>query len=182
MSTYFEQIKLLGLDGKSNASQLPSAAAIISEPLPRPVREKANRIPATRNLERVRPLLTLQRYWRTSALFAISVFCPTTIATFLTKPVYEPTLTLEIDPPGTQAFMLERGAVGSNEAEYLETQSKKLESDELALSVIRTLRLDQDPDFAGPSRTKLNLVTAAPVNQTGVALSPQENDALTTFK
>ncbi len=182
MSTYFEQIKFLGLDGKSKTSQLPSAAATTSPQLPRSVRERANQIPAARNQELVRPLLTLQKYWRTSALFALTVFCATAIATFLTKPVYEPTLTLEIDPPGTQAFMLERGAVGSNEAEYLETQSKKLESDELALSVIRTLRLDQDPDFAGPSRTKLNLVTAAPVNQTGVALSPQENDALTTFK
>jgi len=182
MSTYFEQIKLLGLDDKSNASQLPSAAATISQPLPRPVRERASRIPATRNQERVRPLLTLQRYWRTSALFAISVFCATAIATFLTKPVYEPTLTLEVDPPGTQAFMLERGAAGSNDAEYLETQSKKLESDELAIHVIRKLRLDQDPDFASPSKIRQTFVGAARVNETALALSPQENDALITFK
>ena len=182
MSTYFEQIKLLGLDDKGNTSQLPSAAATISQRLPHSARERTSRIPATRNQERVRPLLTLQKYWRTSALFAISVFCATAIATFLTKPVYEPTLTLEIDPPGTQAFMLERGAAGSNDAEYLETQSKKLESDELAISVIRKLRLDQDPDFASPSKIRQTLAGAARVNETAPALSPQESDALTTFK
>ena len=181
MSTYFEQIKLLGLDGQNNTSQVPSAAAIAPR-LPRSVRERANQIPATRNQDRVRPLLTLQRYWRTSALFAISVFCVTVIATFLTKPVYEPTLTLEIDPPGTQAFMLDRGVAGSNDAEYLETQSKKLESGELAVSVIRKLRLDQDPDFASPSKIRQTLAGAARVSETALALSPQENDALTTFK
>ena len=181
MSTYFEQIKLLGLDGQNNPSHVPSAAAI-SPRLPRSVREREYQNPATRNQERIRPLLTLQRYWRTSALFAISVFCVTVIATLLTKPVYEPMLTLEIDPPGTQAFMLDRGVAGSNDAEYLETQSKKLESDELAVSVIRKLRLDQDPDFASPSKTRQTLAGAAHVNETALALSPQENDALITFK
>lgn len=182
MSTYFEQIKLLGLDGQTNTSQVPSTAATISSQLPRSVRERPNQISTTRNQERVRPLLTLQRYWSTSALFAICVFCVTAIATLLTKPVYEPTLTLEIDPPGTQAFMLDRGAAGSNDAEYLETQSKKLESDELALSVIRKLRLDQDPDFATPSKIRQTFAGAARTNETALALSPQENDALITFK
>lgn len=125
---------------------------------------------------------TLHKYWRSSALFAVSVFGATLIATLLTKPVYEPIVTLEIDPPGTQAFALEREGAGSNDAEYLETQSKMLESDELALSVIRKLQLDKDPDFVSPSIFERNVVLAAHGDQKGTELSPRENAALITFK
>ena len=44
-------------------------------------------------------------------------------------------------------FALQAGAQLANDQDYLETQSKKLTTDTLALSVIRDLRLDKNPEF-----------------------------------
>jgi polysaccharide biosynthesis transport protein len=125
-------------------------------------------------------LFILQKHWRLSALFGVCVFVGVAVATFLTKPLYEPAVTLEIDPPGTQAFSLERDAgEGSDDAEYLETQAKKLQSDELALAVIRKLDLDHNPDFVrtpNPSRA-----AAAQTHEAAVPPGSAENAALSTF-
>lgn len=181
MSKNFELLRLLQQDSKNKTLQV-SSDPVLPERLPDSARERSTWVRATRNKEGMRALATLQKYWRTSVLFALTVFGGTALATFLTKPVYEPTVTLEIDPPGTQAFTLERGALDSNDAEYLETQSKMLDSDELALGVIRKLHLDQDPDFARPPRFRPNVGSTVNVNQTIIELSPQENAALLTFK
>lgn len=99
----------------------------------------------------------LLRHWRWSALFAAVVVLTATAITFLMKPVYEPTATLEIDPPGAELFSLQGTGPSYNEAEYLQTQAQNLQSEQLALSVIRELHLDQNPEFAGrgePDDTK----------------------------
>src|SRR5437660_1168550 len=66
-------------------------------------------------------LSILEKHWHLSVLFAVCVFVGVAIATLLARPVYEPAVTLEIDPPGTQALSLERSAgEGSDDAQYLE--------------------------------------------------------------
>ncbi len=128
-------------------------------------------------------LSILQKHWILSALFAVSVFVSVTIATLLTKPVYAPAVTLEIDPPGTQALSLERSTgEGSDDAQYLETQAKTLQSDELALAVIRKLGLDHNPNFVNTSRQKQNLTETGHTNEAAVQLGPGENAALNTFR
>ena len=106
MSKTFEQIKLLEQNGQSGRLQLP--AKVSPKYLPSSRRQKSGRVQETQNQDWTRAIFILQKHWRLFALFAIGVFLSTAIATFLTKPVYEPAVMLEIDPPGTQAFALER--------------------------------------------------------------------------
>jgi capsular exopolysaccharide synthesis family protein len=129
-----------------------------------------------------RLLSTLQKHWRLSALFGVCVFVGVATATFWTRPVYEPAATLEIDPPGTQAFSLERGGEGSDDAQYLETQAKNLQSDELALAVIRTLGLEHDPDFVDTSRSNQDRADAAQTIEGAVQPEPSESSVLSTFR
>ncbi len=180
MSKTFEQIKLLEQNGQSGRLQLP--AKVSPKYLPSSRRQKSGRVQETQNQDWTRAIFILQKHWRLFALFAIGVFLSTAIATFLTKPVYEPAVMLEIDPPGTQAFALERGSGDSSDAEYLETQAKMLESDELALGVIRKLHLDHDPDFVNTSKPNQNLADTGHANETPVRLTSRENAALTTFR
>ena len=129
-----------------------------------------------------RLLFILQKHWRLSALFAGGVFFGVVLATLLTRPLYEPTVTVEIDPPGTQTFSLERSqGEGLDYAQYLETQAKKLESDELALDVIRKLGLDHDPDFADMSRRNARQ-TEEVHTEAAVQLNSREDAALKTFR
>jgi capsular exopolysaccharide synthesis family protein len=88
----------------------------------------------------------LQKHWRLSALFAGIVMTTVTAVTFLTKPVYEATARIEVDPSG-EKFNLESGVSSVTDAEYLETQAQVLQGDSLAIAVIRKLRLDQNPNF-----------------------------------
>jgi polysaccharide biosynthesis transport protein len=102
-----------------------------------------------------RALNILQRYWRSSASFAALVFLIVTFLAFIQTSVYEPTATIEIDPAGAEMFSPPAEGSGSNDTEYLETQAKNLESDELAVAVIRSLHLDQNSDFIGVSKPSL---------------------------
>lgn len=89
----------------------------------------------------------VKKYWRTSALFASSVMLTVLLVTLFTKPEYEPSVKLEVDPPGAELFSMEgRGGSDSN-SDYLETQARNLQSDQLLITVIRQLRLDQAPEF-----------------------------------
>jgi succinoglycan biosynthesis transport protein ExoP len=121
----------------------------------------------------------LQKHWKVSALFAGIVLVTVAAFTILTKPVYEATARVEIDPSG-EKFSL-NGAAGSNDAEYLETQAQVLQGDTLAIEVIRKLRLDQNPAVVGKldART-LQESNAKPADLKG--LTPQEVDALAAFK
>src|SRR5919108_382041 len=121
----------------------------------------------------------LLKHWRLSAAFAAVVFMTVVAGTFLMKPVYEPTARLEIDPPGAELFSTENTASDTGSQEYLDTQAKNLESDELALSVIRALHL----------HAKLNLPSQPVAKQdqtdiqgsTALNLSPEANAALRAF-
>src|SRR5690242_6847461 len=129
-----------------------------------------------------RAVVLLRHNWRLSGLFMVAIVATTMLVSVLMKPVYEPEAKIELDPPGHEIFSLQSGGDGSADAEYLETQSQKLQSDELAIRVIRALHLDQNTEFAGKmagwaetAKTDLD-VAAAPT------LSPAENAALRTFR
>src|SRR5207244_8752590 len=113
---------------------------------------------ATQNneFEWYRALNVLQRHWRSSATFAALVFLTATFLAFTQTSIYEPTATIEIDPAGAELFSPPAEGSGSNDTEYLETQAKNLESDELAVAVIRCLQLDQKSNFFGISKASLS--------------------------
>ena len=122
----------------------------------------------------------LQKHWRLSALFAAIVMVTVIAVTFLTTPVYEATARVEIDPSG-EKFNLENGSAGGTDAEYLETQAQVLQGDSLAISVIRKLRLDQNPALAG----KLDSQTLKTTNLKSTdsqQLTDAEGIALGNFK
>lgn len=85
------------------------------------------------------------RHWGLAAGFAIVVSLLVTVVVLLITPVYEPTARLEIAPPGNESFSLNPGSQ-SDSAAYAETEAKKMQTDELALAVIRKVHL-RDPQF-----------------------------------
>jgi polysaccharide biosynthesis transport protein len=123
----------------------------------------------------------LRKHWRLAALFAGMIVTAVTVVTFLIKPVYEPVARLQVDTPGTEAFSLQGGSGSSDDAEYIATQAQNLQSDELAAMVVRKLRLDADPDFAGKQRASSSSV-APNVSGDGHNASVAENAALKTLR
>ncbi|MCU1285414.1 MAG: hypothetical protein JWO13_1764 [Acidobacteriales bacterium] len=112
----------------------------------------------------------LSRNWRYSVAFAAFVIIAVALATFLMKPVYEPSARIEVDPPGTEAFSLEGGERGANEAEFLETSAQNLQSEELGIAVVKALGLDGVKEMSGSEGT------SSEVGITG--LTPQQDAAL----
>lgn len=119
----------------------------------------------------------LRKHWKLAAAFAGVVMLTVTIATLIAKPVYEPSARLEIDPPGSQMFSPDRGS--SSIAEYVETQAQNLQTDALAVMVIRSLRLDKNPDFVKKATED---VPASVGDGTAPQLTPGENTALNVFR
>lgn len=133
------------------------------------------------NMAWPRALEILSQHWRIATIFAASMFATVVVVTFVMKPVYEPSATIEIDPPGTQAFTLDGRGARADNAEYLETQSKSLQSEQLSLAIIRKLHLDQNPEFVKRSTAKEE---SEPQNTDPSApqLSAGERDALRLFQ
>lgn len=75
------------------------------------------------------------------------------ILVFQMRDTYRPIARLEIDPPGTGIKTLQEidDSRASDNQDYLETQVQVLQSDSLAVSVMRALKLDHNPEFV-PSR------------------------------
>jgi polysaccharide biosynthesis transport protein len=96
-----------------------------------------------------RSLEVLRQHWPLAAMFAGVVITIVTMVTLLTKPMYEPVAALQIDPPGTETFSLQGGNSDSNSGEYITTQTKKLQSNVLAMQLAQKLRLDHVSEFAG---------------------------------
>lgn len=91
-------------------------------------------------------------------LFVAGVLVATGVVTWLMTPLYEATAQIQVDPPGSDVFTLrENPNAGGTDLEYIGTQAKILQSDELAVDVIRRLHLDDNPNFevapSGLSRT-----------------------------
>ncbi len=121
----------------------------------------------------------LRKHWRISALFAAIVMVTVLAVTFLTKPVYQATTRVEVDPSG-EKFSLDNSGGGASDAEYLETQAQVLQGDSLALTVIRKLHLDQNPllmDETDPAKLK----GAPSGNPNALQLTPAEQVTLGNF-
>ena len=110
-----------------------------------------------------------------------SCFVTVVCVTYLTTPIYEATARIEIDPSG-EVFSLD-GNSGSNDSEYLQTQAQVLQSDGVALDVIRKLHLDQNPDLVGKRKPGENPADVAPDGGgSGMQLTAKEKFALKSFQ
>ena len=135
----------------------------------------------------MRILNILRDHGRRSALFAGAVILSTIVVTALIKPVYEPSAQLEIGPPAADFYNTENSGSSPAGEEYLFTQAKNLESDDLAVAVIRKFHLDRNPEFAGfrahqaqqQGATSANATTG---DQVTPVLSAAENAALFKFR
>jgi capsular exopolysaccharide synthesis family protein len=85
----------------------------------------------------------LQRQWRVVTVCTVGAAVVALLASLLMKSIYEPEARLDIDPPGNEQFSITPQAV-SGDTEYLQTQVQNLQSDALAVAVIRRLRLAPD--------------------------------------
>ena len=85
----------------------------------------------------------LQRQWRVVTVCTVGAAVVALLASLLMKSIYEPEARLDIDPPGNEQFSITPQAV-SGDTEYLQTQVQNLQSDALAVAVIRQLRLAPD--------------------------------------
>jgi polysaccharide biosynthesis transport protein len=127
-----------------------------------------------------RSLDILAKHWRLSAIFSIAVFLTVVCVTYFTRPVYEATARMEIDPSG-ETFSLD-GSAGATDAEYLETQAQVLQSGGVAVDVIRKLQLDQNPELVSDASSEQNSTAAAPDSSvSGLQLSLREKLALHKF-
>ena len=146
-----------------------------------PPRRVVAAVPAVRETDWLRAIKVLKKHWRPGALFAAVVFSAVALLTLLTQPTYEPTATVQIDPPGSEAFSMQGNNTSSSPTEYIATQAKNLQSDQLALHVIRALNLAQNPDFAGKSAAAAPGEAGA-VSSDSPQLTAAETQALKTFQ
>jgi capsular exopolysaccharide synthesis family protein len=96
-------------------------------------------------------LLTLRKHQWIILSFALAVVTVVTIATFRMKPVYEAKARIEIDRENTNILPFQGNDpydVVSDMDNYIETQSKILASETLALQTIRNAGISTHPDFA----------------------------------
>lgn len=97
-------------------------------------------------------LLVLRRHLWLIAAFALAVVTIVTIETFRMQPVYDATSRIEIDRENANILPFsgtESYDIYEDLEEYIETQSKILTSQTLALQTINSLKLDEDPRFGG---------------------------------
>ncbi len=163
----FDRGKPLHLD-----IQTEHAPAQLSIPLPL--------VDEARRSDWLRAITVLEKHWRLAAGFAFCVIVTVVLVTYFTTPVYDATARVEIDPAG-EVFSLE-GNAGASDAEYLETQAQILQSDAVAVDVIRKMHLDRNPIFIG--KLKAGEDVNAPVPDSivgGQQLNVGEKIALSKF-
>ena len=130
-----------------------------------------------------------RRRWRTAAWFAGIIMTVTVLVTLLMTPLYAPDVRIEIGPPGSEAFSINHDDLAASDNDYVETQVLNLLSEQLAITTIRELQLDQKPEFIA-TRHLLPLGWLRPrrrddtanQNRDELRLTPQESRALEFFK
>ncbi len=100
-------------------------------------------------------LIILRKHQWLILAFLIAVVTVVTISSFKMKPVYTANARVEFDKE-TQNLLPFQGGQNSDDAyidleNYLETQTKVLESETLALQTIRSMNLNQVPEFGRPT-------------------------------
>jgi len=128
----------------------------------------------------------LRKHWLPAVAFALATFVVTALATAVMSKfwaTYSPVATIEVDPPGQEAFSMDRTGPTSSDPDYVGTQMERLKSDELAVSVVRQLHLDANSAFAKPAwYAPLTRIfkgsTDQGSNSNELALTPAENSAV----
>ncbi len=115
---------------------------------------------------------------------AISMLVLSLIVTLRMTPLYEATARIAINREGSDVLRLNEGDTSGSGEDWdytvaLETQARILRSDALALQVIRTLHLDQNPDFAGKNEAAKARAAVAANNPEEVAAL--ERDLVSSF-
>jgi Uncharacterized protein involved in exopolysaccharide biosynthesis len=101
-----------------------------------------------RESEWIKTFTVVRKRWRLITCFAAIVLGLAAVIVFWIKPEYEPSARLEIDPPGSETFSMQTATSSLSETQYLETQAQGLQTDDLAIAVIRKLGLDRNSEFA----------------------------------
>jgi polysaccharide biosynthesis transport protein len=91
----------------------------------------------------------LRKNRRFALIFAAMMTLAITVIAFLIRDTYQPVAQLEIDPlsSGIKTLPEIEQSNQTDNGEYLETQAQILQSDSLAISVIRALHLDRNAEF-----------------------------------
>jgi succinoglycan biosynthesis transport protein ExoP len=108
----------------------------------------------------------LRKNLRFGLLFACGMTAVVLIYALLQRDFYSPTARLEIAPPssGIRTVNEIESSPEADNLDYFQTQVQILGSDALAVSVIRELRLERNPEFAGPRDSE---ALSAPKTATG---------------
>jgi succinoglycan biosynthesis transport protein ExoP len=95
----------------------------------------------------------LQKNLRPTLLVLGVVVAAVAALALMMRDNYQPTARVEVDPPGSGIKPLHEIEYSSDadSQEYLETQAQILKSDALAVSVIRALHLDRNPELVSKS-------------------------------
>lgn len=121
-----------------------------------PLHDLAHREPSVtlnmtpRELHLLDYLLILRKHFWLIASFLLALVTFVTIETFRMQPVYEATTRIEIDRENTNFLPFPGNGpydLYQDLEDYIETQSKILVSETLALQTIKSLNLDEDPRF-----------------------------------
>ncbi len=120
-------------------------------------------------------LLVLRKHKWLILTFLVTVVTLVSIATFKMKPVYQATARIEIDrdAPSVLPFQAMNSEAAYDDLQnYIETQSKVLQSDTLAMETIKKENLINDPAFGGVPGGHEQLpvlsTTAAPITRPGI--------------
>lgn len=105
--------------------------------------------------------ILMKRMWVIIACF-VTIFSVVAIATLKTTPVYEASGTIAINKPDTTLNFQNSTTLSLDyyDPTELDTEVKILQSDLLAMQVIRELNLDRRSEFAGPPSTPASLELA----------------------
>jgi succinoglycan biosynthesis transport protein ExoP len=118
-------------------------------------------------------LLILRKHQWLVLTFLVTVVTLVSIATVKMKPVYEATARIEVDREASNVLPFQN--VDSESAyedleNYIETESKILQSDTLAMGTIKNLKLASDPSFGGEPGMELPVLSAdgPPITRPGI--------------
>ncbi len=132
-------------------------------------------VSGTRDSDWLKARTILRKRWRVAVVFALIMVTGAALVAFLTRPEYQPLGRLEIDPPGSETFTMQANGSSLSETQYLKTQAQNLQTDDLAVAVIRKLGLDRNADFNAQ-------VPPAMLPADELRLTAAENAALRTFR
>lgn len=104
-------------------------------------------------------LIILRKHQWMILTFLLLVVTIVTIATFKMKPVYVASARVEVDPEGENPLPFQEGNPYDEYVDldnYIETQTKIIQSQTLAMDTIRSLDLPRYPEFGGDPRALVN--------------------------